>query len=195
MPPTGPIAMIALERGLRGQNRSALFVVAGGVIAEAGWAVLAYLGITCLISRYPVQTTLLQLTAGVLLAVFAIVTIVRRRSPATATKPHKFTGASFLLGLSVAGLNPTFLVTWGGAVAVARSIGLQLAVEDAPGFALGVASGPILWYSIVLKLLSLHRHRFRPEMLGIIAKIMPFILLAVAMILLGEAVKPLLTRF
>ena len=44
---------------------------------------------------------------------------------------------SFLLGLSIAGLNPTFLVTWAGAVAIVRGAGLISELHWAPAFAVG----------------------------------------------------------
>jgi threonine/homoserine/homoserine lactone efflux protein len=192
MPPTGPIAMITLDRGIHGHFRNALFVVIGAVCAEAVWAALAYLGITYFFSSHPRAGTTLRVTAALLLIVFAIVTIIQRRSHQSKEKPRTYSGRSFLLGLSVAGLNPTFLVTWSAGVAVIRGLGFELPVGAAPAFALGVAAGPVAWYSIVIKLLSLHRHRLKPEMLGIISKILPFILLSVAVILLVQALKPLL---
>jgi hypothetical protein len=61
-----------------------------------------------------------------------------------------------------------------------------------PGFALGIAAGPVLWFWILLKLMTMHRHRLRPEMLERFAKLMPFMLLGLSVILLARAVIELI---
>ena len=55
MIPTGPIALIVLKHGLGRQKLSALCLVSGAALAEAGYAMLAYLGINFALSRYPLH--------------------------------------------------------------------------------------------------------------------------------------------
>jgi threonine/homoserine/homoserine lactone efflux protein len=190
MIPTGPIALIVLKRGLRNQNLGALSLASGAALAEAGYALLAYLGITFALSRYPLQAFILQILAASILIAFAARCIFDHRSHHPKNSHREYPGANFLLGLSIAGLNPTFLVTWAGAVTAARGMGLISDIHSAPAFALGVAAGPVLWFWIVIKVLTHHAGRLRPETLVIIEKALPIVLLILAGIILGRAFIP-----
>ena len=64
MIPTGPIALIVIKHGLGRKKLSALSLVSGAALAEAGYAMLAYLGIDFALSRYPLQTSILRMLAG-----------------------------------------------------------------------------------------------------------------------------------
>jgi threonine/homoserine/homoserine lactone efflux protein len=190
MIPTGPIALIVLKRGLRNQNLGALALASGAAIAEAGYALLAYLGINFALSRYPRENFILQILAGGVLIVFAIVCIFDGYGHPSKKTSREYPGANFLLGLSIAGLNPTFLVTWVGAVTVARGAGLISDLHAAPAFALGVFLGPILWFWILIRVLNHHAGRLSPETLRIVEKALPVVLLILAGIILGKAFIP-----
>lgn len=187
MTPTGPIAVIVLKYGVQGQKRSALSVTFGAALAESGYALLAYLGITYFLSRYPLQSFLLRLISGFLLIAFAVAWIIGSRSHRKKKRQREYVGASFLLGLSIAGLNPTFLATWAGAVAFARGTGLISEIGNAPAFAVGVAAGPILWFWILLAILARHAETLRPENLQKIEKALPIILFIMAGVVLVQA--------
>lgn len=187
MTPTGPIALIVLKCGVRRQNRSALFVAAGAAMAEAGYALFAYLGITFALSRYPLESSVLHLVSGCILAIFASIWIIKERAPSPKNLDRQYVGTSFLLGLSVAGLNPTFLVTWAGAVAIARGAGLISEIHAAPAFAVGVAAGPVLWFWILLTILARPPKYFSRERLENIERALPFLLLVVAAVILTQA--------
>jgi threonine/homoserine/homoserine lactone efflux protein len=190
MIPTGPIALIVLKRGLRCQNLGALSLASGAALAEAGYAFLAYLGITFALTRYPLETFLLRIIAAGILIAFAAVCIIDSRKPPAKNSSREYAGANFLLGLSIAGLNPTFLVTWAAAVAAARGAGLISDIHAAPGFALGVAAGAVLWFWVLIKVLTHHAGRLHPETLVTIEKALPIVLLILAAALLGRAFIP-----
>jgi threonine/homoserine/homoserine lactone efflux protein len=190
MIPTGPIALIVLRRGLRGQNLGALSLASGAAIAEGGYALLAYLGITFALSRYQLQAFILQLLASGILVAFAIYCIFDHRLHPLKNSSREYPGANFLLGLSIAGLNPTFLVTWAGMVTVARGAGLISDLHAAPAFAFGVVLGPILWFWILIRILNHHAGRLSPETLKIIEKALPIVLLILAGFILVKAFLP-----
>jgi threonine/homoserine/homoserine lactone efflux protein len=192
MIPTGPIALIILKRGLRCQKLGALSLASGAAIAEAGYALLAYLGINLALTHYPMEAFILQILAGGLLIAFAIVCLLDGCAHPSNKSSREYPGANFLLGLSIAGLNPTFLVTWVGAVAVARGAGLISDLHAAPAFALGVILGPILWFWILIRFLNHHTGRLSPETLITIEKALPIVLLILAGIILGKAFYPFL---
>jgi threonine/homoserine/homoserine lactone efflux protein len=192
MTPTGPIALIVLKYGMRRQHQNALFVAAGAALAEAGYALLAYLGITFALSRYHIEPWLLKLISGIILAVFSIAWIIKGHSSRHLTKDREYVGRSFLLGLSIAGLNPTFLVTWAGAVAIARGAGLINGLEGAPAFAVGVAAGPILWFWILLAILTRPVKSINPEKLEKIERALPYMLLILAGYILVQTLIPMI---
>ncbi len=192
--PTGPIALIVLKRGLSRQDLSALSLACGAALAEAAYALFAYLGIHFALAHYPVQTFMLRMLAGIILIVFAAICIYSGRAPQPKAADREYPGANFLLGLSIAGLNPTFLVTWAGAVAIARGAGLPLDFQAAPAFAFGVAAGPVLWFWILLRILTRHVGRFRPEILERIERALPIVLLVLAGVMLAQAFMPVFTH-
>jgi threonine/homoserine/homoserine lactone efflux protein len=188
MIPTGPIALIVIRRGIAGNKLGALALVSGAALAESGYALLAYLGIGIALERYPTQTSMLRIMACIILVVFAMMCIFGHKLPKPDRKGSKYTGANFLLGLSIAGLNPTFLVTWIGAVAVARGAGLISDLHAAPGFVAGVIIGPILWFWMLLKILARHVEDMHPDLLRKIEKAIPIVLLILAGIMLAQTI-------
>ncbi len=192
MTPTGPIAIIVLKYGMSGQKRSALFVAGGAALAEAGYALLAYLGITFALARYPVETSMLRFVSGGILIAFAAVWIIKGRFSGRRRREREYVGTSFLLGMSIAGLNPTFLITWGGAVAIARGAGLISDIHAAPAFACGVVAGPLLWFWILLTLLNRRVQSLSPEKLKKFERALPILLLILAAVILGQAIHSLL---
>jgi threonine/homoserine/homoserine lactone efflux protein len=185
--PTGPIALIVLKRSLRREHLNAIALVSGAALAEAGYALLAYLGINFALAHYPIQTSILRMFAGILLIAFALFFIFDGHSHQPKNSNRSNVGANFLMGLSIAGLNPTFLITWIGAVTAARSMGLISDIHAAPGFALGVVVGPIVWFYILLKFINYHMDSIHPETLAKIEKALPLILLGLAAYILTQA--------
>ena len=192
MIPTGPIALIVLKHGLGRQKTRALSLVSGAALAEAGYALLAYLGVDFALSRYPLQTTLLHMLAGLILVGFGILCLFDGHPAREKVPSRDYRGANFLLGLSIAGLNPTFLVTWTGIVTAARATGLISGMKAAPGFALGVIVGPVLWFWILLKILTRHAEYLSPKALKRIEKAVPIVLLFLGGIILVRAFIPLI---
>jgi hypothetical protein len=120
--------------------------------------------------------------------------IFDHRLPKPDRESPKYAGANFLLGWSIAGLNPTFLVTWAGAVAVARGAGLIEGLHAAPGFAIGVIIGPVLWFWILLKMLTRHVENMHPDILKKIEKALPIVLLILAGVMLWQAIYLLMNH-
>jgi threonine/homoserine/homoserine lactone efflux protein len=188
MVPTGPIALIVIRRGIAGHKLGALSIVFGAALAESGYALLAYLGINTVLDRYPAQASILRMIACIILVAFAMTCILGHKIPKPDRKSGQYAGASFLLGLSIAGLNPTFLVTWVGAVAVARGAGLLSDIQSAPGFVAGVIVGPLLWFWMLLKILTRRMEDMHPDLLRKIEKALPVVLLILAGIMLIQTV-------
>lgn len=187
MIPAGPIALMVLKRGLGRQRFGALAIVSGAAVAEMAYALIAFLGLHFALSAFPLRTSMLRFIAGLILLGFAIFCFFDTHGSKPKNISPRYAGANFLLGFSIAGLNPTFLVTWAGGVAVARGAGLLSGMQTAPGFALGVVLGPILWFWILLKVLTKHMDYMHPDSLKRIERILPVILLLLAGIMFCQA--------
>jgi putative LysE/RhtB family amino acid efflux pump len=164
MPPTGPVSLLVLSRGLRGEPRAGLAVAMGAALPESGWALLAYLGLGALLPQHPFLATVLGAAAAPLLVGLGVTMLVRRHRPGAAQGPS--TAASGALGLSVSLLNPTLLASWSGALVLAHAAGATLIPGAAPAFACGVATGSICWFSLLLCGLDRWRHRLSPMALA-----------------------------
>ena len=83
-------------------------------------------------------------------------------------------------------------VTWAGAVAIARGAGLISGLQGAPAFAVGVAAGPILWFWILLAILTRPAKSINPEKLEKIEKALPYVLLILAGYILVQTLIPMI---
>src|SRR5687767_7923128 len=157
IPIAGPTAVLIVERALSGARRAALEMAAGASIAEAAYALLAFLGITAFLGEYPWLVPASRLVGALILLGLGLYLALAPRKPKAAPTKHA-TGRAFVVGLVVTGINPTLLVSWTAVVAVLHSTGtLRVAPLDGFPFALGVGVGSASWFVVLLALLR----RFR----------------------------------
>lgn len=180
MPPAGPVAVIVLGLGVRRRTADALSFSVGAAIAESGYALIVYLGAGCALSRFPISTSLLRVVSAALLIAVASAFLVRRGPTQPGAVAEDRPRAHFAVGLAMAGLNPTFLATWAGAIAAARSLGLLADAHHAPAFALGVLAGPVLWFRIIATVISSGGMDIRPRIIKGIERAVPIVLLVLA---------------
>jgi threonine/homoserine/homoserine lactone efflux protein len=174
MPIAGSTAVLIVERALNHQTRAAFEIAVGASVAELGYALLAYLGMTAFLSRFPRLVVASRvLGAIILLGLGLYLALARRKPPRDPAVPvaKNTPGAMLLLGLAVTGLNPTLLASWSAVVTVLHSTGtLRIVPLDAFPFALGVGVGSTAWFAVLLALLRRFRRRVREETLGRIVK-------------------------
>lgn len=190
MPPTGPVAVIVLGLGVRSRTADALSFAVGAAIAESGYALIVYLGADCALSRLAISTSLLRVVSAAMLIVVAAAFLIRRIPAPSSAMPEKRRRASFIAGLAMAGLNPTFLATWTGAIAVARSLGVIEDAHHAPAFALGVLAGPVLWFRVLVTVIASGRIAVVPRVLIGIERAVPIVLLILAAAMLIPFLQP-----
>jgi threonine/homoserine/homoserine lactone efflux protein len=187
IPVAGPTTMLVLSFGLQGHLRSAGLVAIGSALPEGVWAALALWGFGALLRTHAwVGPASEVLAIGILLAVGAL--LLLRPPPAVAEGPPREPDASsdartFLLGLSLTGLNPTLVFNWGAAVTLAVSLG---AVAPSPGmaipFGVGVVSGIVAWFFFVLHLIGRHHRRISEQARGRILGAMGIALIALGLL-------------
>jgi threonine/homoserine/homoserine lactone efflux protein len=168
IPLAGPITMLILGYGLEGRIRQAALVALGSALPESIYAALALWGFGALVDEFKwVGPTSHAIAVLVLLGV-GLFLILRppssNESSAGTSTEGEGAKRHLLLGLSITALNPALIFNWGAAVTMIYSLGL---VEPKPQFAipfgLGVGTGILSWFTVVLYFLHRHHKRISPK--------------------------------
>lgn len=166
MPIAGPTSMLVLSFGLHGRVRAAAWLALGSALPEGLWAGLALWGFAALVEQVEWAQAVAEVGAAVILIAVGGLLVLRPPQPRTKEEEEAAetttTGdaRSFLLGLSLTGLNPTLIFNWGAAVALAASLGAVAPTHQmAIPFGLGVVSGIVTWFGFMLILLERHHRR------------------------------------
>jgi threonine/homoserine/homoserine lactone efflux protein len=181
MPVAGPISVLVLHLGLANDARHALCVAVGGALAEGLYALLAFWGLSTVLTHYPVILPVSRAVGAVLLLVLGLVMLLTRMRGATpqTQQPRKGNKRSFVLGFLVTALNPTLIVTWTAAVAALNATGLLVMDQaQAPPFAAAVCVGIVAWFLTLLWLVRRWRDRVSVESLGRFKRAMGALLVA-----------------
>jgi threonine/homoserine/homoserine lactone efflux protein len=151
MPVAGPMAVMVLERAVRGDHRNGFFFALGGALAEGLVALTIALVFPLLYTGAQLVIVVSRGLGAVAITSVGVLLIARPSSiDRTRTRAR---GSSFLTGLAVAGLNPTLIATWLVVLATLYGNGwLPARAWAAPAFALGVSTGISTWFGIVLLL-------------------------------------------
>jgi threonine/homoserine/homoserine lactone efflux protein len=164
MPVAGPISFLVLRLVLEHRARHAWYVAAGAALAESGYALLAFWGLSTILVRYPMIVPIGRIFA-VLLCLGLGVAMVRRRAPATPGEPRRRGNKrSLLSGFIITALNPTFIITWTAALAALNGAGIRiLGPGRALPFAGAVLVGIVAWFSTLLWMLERFKERWSPR--------------------------------
>ncbi len=191
MPIAGPTSMLVLSFGLHGRARAAAWLALGSALPEGIWAGLALWGFAALVGSYEWVRAAAEVGAALILIAVGLLLTLRPPTPTPTPSdddedPETTTTSdarTFLLGLSLTGLNPTLIFNWGAAVALAVSLG---AVAPSPQmaipFGIGVVSGIVVWFGFVLVLLERHHRRISLRVRTRIMRIMGISLLALGVL-------------
>jgi len=160
IPIAGPTGVLIVERALHRREREAMLAGLGASIAEAGYALLAFMGMTEALSRFPWLIPVSRILGATILVGLGLYFALRP----PAAKPHAETdarqGGAFLLGLLVTGINPTLLASWSAVVTILHGAGfLRVEPLDALPFAAGVWLGVAAWFIILVELMTRFRER------------------------------------
>jgi len=162
MPVAGPISVLVLHLGLAHDPRRALYVAVGGAVAESLYALLAFWGLSEVLTRYPMVMPASRMVGSGLLLVLGLAMLLVRPRGATPQNQPRQTGRkrSFALGFLITAVNPTLIVTWTAAVAALNSTGLLVMDRtSALPFAAAVGVGIISWFLTLLWLAGKWRNR------------------------------------
>ena len=149
--PLGVINVAVVDAAGNGRVRFATGVGAGGAIADAIHAALAFLGIGRLVTQRPEWVRALAVAAAVVVIAYAIVAW-RTRTRASRTRE----GAGIFVGLSITLPNIGALGAW---VAVAASAWPDIPSTGAIALAVGVGLGSATWFALLARWVGKRRER------------------------------------
>jgi threonine/homoserine/homoserine lactone efflux protein len=154
MAPTGPIAVLVLQRSVLRKYGEGMAIAVGCAIAEGGYAALAVSGLSILFARYPVVELVARI-AGVAILVGLGIQFVRFRAgdpppeldaEQQAAQDKRGVRRAFGVGFGISAANPVLIITWSTSVAMLYSFaGLRFGPLARAAFALGVSLGVIGW--------------------------------------------------
>ena len=169
VPITGPVAMMVLLWAAKGRTRAAMALVLGAALVESGYAGLAFYGFAALLTEYAWVQPLSELVAALVLIGLGILFI--RYQPSDQSEESREAPAELaratLLGMTLVGLNPTMLATWGGAVTIVFSFQLaEFTSADSLSFGAGAGMGIVAWFTLVILGVGRLRNRLSEQRLG-----------------------------
>ncbi|PTL75299.1 hypothetical protein DAT35_55680 [Vitiosangium sp. GDMCC 1.1324] len=195
MPLAGPIAVLVFSTSAQKQYGTALRIGLGAALAVAIYASVAFWGFSTFLANrpavLPVSHGLSALVLTVLGVHFARWKPRDEQQPARGHNPHL---QGFLLGFTIAALNPTLLATWSTAVAFLYSQQLVafsglLALPFGAAAGAGVAS----WELVFVGLLRRYQSRFSRQALAWMVRGMGVLLLVGGVITGIELVRELVS--
>ncbi len=182
MPIAGPVGVLIVERGLSGHGRSAFGLAVGNAVGEAGYALLAFLGMTAALSRFPWMVPASRVLGALILLGLGLYFALgpRRQTDKEGDDAPRRRGRDGLwLGLVVTALNPTLIVTWSAVVTILHSTGvLRVEPLDAFPFAIGVVGGGVGWFGILLAIMTKLHRSVKPTTLDRVVRVLGWILVA-----------------
>jgi L-lysine exporter family protein LysE/ArgO len=190
IPIAGPTGVLIVERALHRREREAMVAGAGAAIAEAGYALLAFMGMTAALSRFPWLIPASRVVGSLILIGLGLYFALRAPPAAQphADKEPKGRGA-FFVGLVVTGINPTLLASWSAVVTILHGTGaLRVEPLDALPFAAGVGLGTASWFIVLVELLTRFRERVGDQTLARLVRTIGWFLVAGGLALLTTVV-------
>ncbi len=194
MPLAGAVSIFVFQRGLAGHFRRGILLAAGAAAAEAIWCLVAVVGAEQILSRWPGLEVVAKSAGGLILLALGFYFLLKIKTlpaptdedPAEINAPDTLL-REFWLGFVLVAGNISIPFTWLGMITIAVSWGLNPIAGPPWLFVTGVALGIMGWFTLLLKLLSAFRSRFRPKTHELLMKAMGFLLITVGVLTLLRA--------
>jgi threonine/homoserine/homoserine lactone efflux protein len=194
IPIAGPISVLVLQRGLDGDRRGATAIAVGGAIAEMIYAGLAFAGLSTILARFPMVVPIVRGIGAGILFVIGLYFVLHERTEKKASEAKKAPGAKWFLGLTITALNPTLLISWTVLITILTGLGvLSPRPWDAIPFGIGVGSGIVVWFVLLLVGVQRFRKYIQRRTLDKAVKIVGYVLMAAGIVMAVRVALPLVT--
>jgi threonine/homoserine/homoserine lactone efflux protein len=190
--PIGPVNVAVIDAAYRHTLRRAIAVGLGGASADSLYAALGVLGVTPVLSTYPLVSPILYAVSGVVLLVYGFLTA--RSQPVQPAHPSDAAHAKaasreiwqgFTVGLALIVLNPAAIVTW---VVIMGSMIPPASPVHGVTCSIGVFCGSFGWFTLVAYLTHKGKHVLGDKAAWI-PRVVGIALMVYALYLLAKAVK------
>ena len=191
--PIGPINLTVIRESLHGHPRRGFMVGLGGVLADAFYCSMAFLGFSSLLDQIKSLWPFLQFGGGVVVFLIGLhYTLDPKRGyapmvhkvEASASHFHKAFPLGFFMGIS----NISLFVLWGGVNTLFVSNGWVK-----PDFVtvlicvIGIALGSVLWFASISSLVSKMHYQFGAEIVSKVTRVCGILLVIFGILLCVES--------
>lgn len=145
--PIGVVNVAIVDAATRGEQRFATGIGAGGAVADAVHAALAFIGIGRLVAAHPAWSRGMAIAAAVVIIGYAIASLRGRQIDAA----PRARSSGFATGLLMTLPNPAALGAW---VTVAAALWPGIALVPAVALAIGVGIGSAAWFLLLARWIS-----------------------------------------
>lgn len=191
--PMGPIGMLCIQRTLNKGRWPAFYTGIGAAISDIIYCLLVGLGISFITDFIEQNQFALQILGGIVLIAFGI--YLFRKNPTRALKPAEETGNNFWSNLVTGFLftfsNPLILFFIIGLFARFNFIQHEYQTYHYIAGYLSIFIGALAWWYIVTLFVNSVRNHFNVRSMWIINRIIGSVLIGMAIIGFGWAIKDL----
>jgi threonine/homoserine/homoserine lactone efflux protein len=201
--PVGPINLTVLTKGMRDGFKPAFWTGVGSATMEFIYCLLAMFGISAIV-EHSLGNLLVQIVAFAILVYFGFRNLIvhprkihngetmlnNGNGKVNFIKKYHIQG-SFLVGMVLYALNPTFVIFWITVAGIVKSTSLISNSFDNLFFALGVGLGVVLWFYLLLKFIH-NFIEFRARTIALFHRISGVIILFFASYLAYEILRKLI---
>lgn len=192
--PMGPIGMLCIQRTLNKGRWPAFYTGIGAAISDIIYCLLVGLGISFITDFIEQNQFALQILGGIVLIAFGV--YLFRKNPTRSLKPAEETGNNFwsnlVTGFFFTFSNPLILFFIIGLFARFNFIQQEYQAYHYVAGYLSIFVGALAWWYIVTLFVNSVRNHFNVRSMWIINRIIGSVLIGMAIIGFGWAIKDLL---
>jgi threonine/homoserine/homoserine lactone efflux protein len=187
LPMAGPVAILVVSNAANERYAEARRTAYGAAVAEGFYAFLAFWGFATFLARHEIVLPISHGVTGAILLGLGIYFMRFEQKDEEGKGGPRKKGGPFLVGFSVAAVNPTLIASWSAVTTFLYS--RQLVPMDGPlaiPFGLFAGLGITLWGRVIVWLLRRFRDHFPRKTLTWVVRGMGVLLLALGVWSLAE---------
>jgi threonine/homoserine/homoserine lactone efflux protein len=190
--PVGAMGVLCIQRTLQWGWRSGMSTGLGIATADGVYAAIAAFGVSALAASLVAWQVPLRVVGGVVLVVLGIRAALQPPlAGAKAVSPELDGRRAAKLYSSAVGLtltNPMTIMAF-GAIFASAGLGAQPTARSALVATLGVASGSLSWWTLLVSAVALTRHQVRPSTLVTLNRVSGAVIVVFGLVALVSVVR------
>jgi threonine/homoserine/homoserine lactone efflux protein len=186
LPMAGPIAILVVSNAANERYTAARRTAYGAAVAEGFYAFLAFWGFATFLAQHKIVLPISHGVTGVILVGLGIY-FIRFEQKEETRGPKSKRGGPFLVGFSIAAVNPTLIASWSAVTTFlySRQI-VKMEGALAVPFGLCAGLGITLWARMIVWILRRFRDHFPRKTLTWVVRAMGVLLIGLGLWSLAE---------